>query len=188
MAPIPGGDSEDALQPSVIWSGHDRERLPGMFIRPVYISLLRIGAGQIDQQRGTPLYARRLKQPQGVSQGHLSLLQEKVRLCIIRMIQVPEADALIACQSRTIKVEPVPLFLGIGTIFDLLSCIKRPETRFTIAERGLYFSFYCRQIGSNGVVDALRSQSASLLNTPQSCWRILAVGPGKAHPAPCDSL
>src|SRR5262249_36136859 len=107
---------------------------------------------------------------------------------IIRLIQAPVTDALIACQARTIKVEPVHLFLGIGTIFDLLSCIKRPETRFTIAERCLYFSFYRRQIGSNGVVGVMRSQSASLLNTPQSCWRILAVGPWKAHPAPCDSL
>src|SRR6266436_2226498 len=139
-----------------------------MFIRPIYISLLRIGAGQIDQQRGTPLYARRFKQPQGVSQGCFSLLQETLRLCIIRMIQAPETDALIACQSRTIKVEPVHLFLGIFTIFDLLSCIKRPETRFTIAESGLYLSFYGCQIGPNGAVGAMRSQSASLLDTTQS--------------------
>src|SRR5437764_5087369 len=159
-----------------------------MCIGSVHISLLSIGACHIDQQRGAPLYPRRLKQPQGIGQGQLSLVQENLRSCIIRTIQAPETDALIASQARTIEVQPVHLLFRMLVVFDLSGCLERLETSFTISESSLYLSFYRRQIGSHGYVDEAPSQLASLLNTKQRFWCILAISPRETHSSPCDGL
>src|SRR5215471_2352908 len=103
-----------------------------MLTRSFHIPLLRIGACKINQKRGTPLYACWLKQRQSFCQGLLSLIQERLCSSVIRMIQTSETDALIACQSRTIKVEPVYFLFGILAVFELLSYIKCLQTRSTL--------------------------------------------------------